>query len=70
MTLPAPQINGALFLDRHDALWYVPGLQPGHWDWRNATPVGTGHPLSETGDLIADVLRETPEGLLLLAYRL
>lgn len=34
MTLLAPQINGALF---HGALWYVPGLEPGHWDWRYAT---------------------------------
>jgi hypothetical protein len=30
LTLLAPQINGALFLDRHELLWYVPGLEPGH----------------------------------------
>ncbi|MFF4879585.1 hypothetical protein [Micromonospora sp. NPDC000668] len=39
MTLLAPQINGAVFLDAAKALWYVPSLEPGHLDWRNATPV-------------------------------
>ncbi|WP_089006438.1 hypothetical protein [Micromonospora viridifaciens] len=39
MALLALQINGALFLDYHGTLWYVPGLEPDHWDWRYATPV-------------------------------
>ena len=70
MTLLAPQINGALFLDRHDVLWYVPGLQPGHWDWRYASPVPAGYPLYETGDLITDLLREAGTGLISVAHLL
>ncbi|MDG4838344.1 hypothetical protein O7631_17635 [Micromonospora sp. WMMD967] len=38
MTLLAPQINGAVFLDGANALWYVHSLEPRHWDWRYATP--------------------------------
>jgi hypothetical protein len=48
MTLLAPQINGALFLGGGDTLWFVPALEPGHWDWRYANPVAAGHPLGET----------------------
>jgi hypothetical protein len=59
MTLLAPQINGALFLDRDDALWFVPALEPGHWDWRCATPVTVGLPLAETAALITGFLHET-----------
>lgn len=70
MTLLAPQINGALFLDHHGALWHVPGLKPGHWDWRYATPIGLGHPLFEAADLIAGLLRETHAGLLPLVHLL
>ncbi|MFI5893825.1 hypothetical protein ACIA5D_27360 [Actinoplanes sp. NPDC051513] len=70
MTLLVPQINGAMFLDRHDELWYVPGLLPGHWDWRNATPISSGHPLSEIGDRTASLLHETHEGVLCLVHRL
>lgn len=69
-TLLAPQINGALFLDRYDTLWYVPGLEPGHWDWRCATPVDIGHPLFATSTLIAEFLRETHAQLLPLTHRL
>ncbi|WP_275407969.1 hypothetical protein [Actinoplanes regularis] len=63
MTLFAPQINGALFLDTDDVLWFVPGLEPGHWDWRSATRVNPGHPLFEASDRITDLLRDTNEGL-------
>ncbi len=70
MTLLAPHIGGALFLDRHDALWYVPGLQPGHWDWRYAAPVTPGDPLAETTDLITGFLRDTHTALLPLTHRL
>ncbi|MET8311578.1 hypothetical protein [Micromonospora sp. NPDC005173] len=70
MTLLAPQINGAVFLDAAKALWYVPSLEPGHWDWRNATPVDMGHPLFPASTLIADLLRETHAELLPLLYRL
>jgi hypothetical protein len=70
MTLLAPQIGGALFLNYHGTLWFVPGLQPGHWDWRYATPVDVGHPLFDAADLIADLLRETHDGLLPLIHRL
>ncbi|MFI5489241.1 hypothetical protein [Micromonospora echinaurantiaca] len=70
MTLLAPQINGALFLNYHGTLWYVPALEPGHWDWRYAAPVDIGHPLSEAADLIADFLRDTDAGLLPLIHRL
>lgn len=70
MTLLAPQINGAFFLDRDDLLWFVPGLEPGHWDWRTAAPVSAGHPLSDTGDLITDMLRATNEVLRSLTHRL
>lgn len=62
-TLLAPQTGGALFLDRDDTLWYVPGLQPGHWDWRCAVPVPAGSPLYETGERITDFLREADTGL-------
>jgi hypothetical protein len=70
MTLLAPQINAAVFLDRPDELWYVPGVEPGHWDLHNAALVGAGHPLAETGDRITDLLCETHEGLLRLVHRL
>lgn len=70
MTLLAPQTGGALFLDRHAILWYVPSLQPGHWDWRYATPVTIGHPLAETSDLITELLSDTHTGLLPLTHRL
>ncbi|MER7471258.1 hypothetical protein [Micromonospora sp. NPDC000018] len=64
MTLLAPQINSAKFLDCHGALGYVPGREPGYWDWRYANPVGIGHPLFEASDLIADFLRNAHSGLL------
>jgi hypothetical protein len=70
MTLLAPQINGVLFLGPDHLLWFVPGLEPGHWDWRNATPVHPGHPLDEIGDLISDLLSRTQEGLHALTHRL
>ncbi|BCY07337.1 hypothetical protein [Actinoplanes sp. L3-i22] len=70
MTLLAPQIDGALFLDRDDTLWYVPGLQPGHWDWRRAAPVPAGFPLCEAGDRITDLLSEANTGLFPFADRL
>lgn len=59
MTLLAPQIHGALFLDRDGTLWFVPALQPGHWDWRCATPVTGAHPLAETTTTIGGFLAET-----------
>ncbi|MDT4995497.1 MAG: hypothetical protein QOH97_5389 [Actinoplanes sp.] len=46
MTLLAPQINDALFLHHDGELWHVPGLEPGHWDWRYAAPIGAGTPCS------------------------
>ncbi|GAA0555863.1 hypothetical protein GCM10010172_43390 [Paractinoplanes ferrugineus] len=52
LTVLAPQINGALFLDRDDMLWFVPVLQPGHWDWRCATTVTGGHPLADADALV------------------
>ncbi|SDT13309.1 hypothetical protein [Actinoplanes derwentensis] len=58
ITVLAPQINGALFLDRADALWFVPALQPGHWDWRCATPVTDGHPLADADTLVSTLLAE------------
>ena len=58
MTLLAPQINGALFLDRDDAIWFVPALQPGHGDWRSATPVTGGHPLADADTLVSALLAE------------
>lgn len=70
MTLLAPQIDGALFLDRDDALWFVPALQPGHWDWRYATPVTDGHPLAEIADLIDGFLYEAHERLRAFTHRL
>jgi hypothetical protein len=70
MTLLAPQINGAQLLDRDHRLWFVPGLETGHPDWRNATTVDPGHPLGETGDVIAALLSRTQEGLLALLHRL
>ncbi|GAA3943213.1 hypothetical protein [Actinoplanes auranticolor] len=70
MTLLDPQISGALFLDRDDVLWYVPGLEPGHWDWRNAVPVNAGHPLRDTSDLITGLLRETHARLRSFAHDL
>ncbi|MBM0238795.1 hypothetical protein JNW88_19605 [Micromonospora sp. ATA32] len=70
LTLLARQINGVLFLDHHGALWYVPGLQPGHWDWRYATEIDAGHPLFEASELIADLLRETHTCLLPLIHLL
>jgi hypothetical protein len=70
MTLLAPPVNGALFLDLHGVLWFAPGLEPGHWDWRYATPIDVGHPLFEASDLIADFLRETHAGLLPLIHLL
>lgn len=66
MTLFAPHINGALFLDHHDVLWYVPRLEPGHWDWRHARTVPVGYPMYQTGDLITDLLREANAGLVSL----
>lgn len=70
MTLLAPQINGALFLDRDDALWFVPALQPGHWDWRCATLVTDGHPLAETTDLIGNLLSEAQVALSAFTHHL
>jgi hypothetical protein len=70
ITLLAPQINAAVFLDWHDVLWQVPGLEPGHWDWRAAAPIGTGHPLDATVGLITDLLRETHDVLLSYGQRL
>jgi hypothetical protein len=70
ITLLALQINAAVFLDRHDVLWHVPGLEPGHWDWRAAAPIGIGHPLDDTAGLITDLLRETHDGLLPHGQRL
>jgi hypothetical protein len=69
-TLLAPHIGGALFLDRHDTLWHVPGLEPGHWDWRSASQVTAGHPLSEAAELITNFLCATHESFPPLAYRL
>ncbi|SIM49336.1 hypothetical protein [Micromonospora cremea] len=68
MTLLAPQINGAVFLDAANALWYLPSSEPGHWDWRYATPVDMGHPLFPASTLIADFLRATYTELLPLFY--
>lgn len=68
MTLLAPQINSAMFLDRSNVLWYVPGLEPGHWDWRNASPVSTGHPLYASCDVISDLLYRTHDALLPLIH--
>ncbi|MER7006299.1 hypothetical protein ABT297_25095 [Dactylosporangium sp. NPDC000555] len=70
MTVLAPQIGGALFLDAHDALWFVPALEPGHWDWRYATAVDIGHPLFETSTQIADFLHDTHLMLLPLVHPL
>lgn len=70
MTLLAPQIGGALFLNYHGTLWYVPCLQPGHWDWRYATAVDLGHPIADAADLIEQLLRDTHEGLLPLIHRM
>lgn len=70
MTLLAPPINGAVFLDAANALWYVPSLEPGHWDWRYATCVDVGHPLFPASTLITGLLRETHAALLPLLYRL
>ncbi|MBB2940510.1 hypothetical protein FB565_000214 [Actinoplanes lutulentus] len=70
MTLLAPQINSAIFLDHNNILWVVPGLQAGHWDWRNAVPVSIGHPLSATSDLLSRLLYEAHESLLPLIHRL
>ncbi|UQU66793.1 hypothetical protein COUCH_11215 [Couchioplanes caeruleus] len=56
MTLLAPQINGALFLDRAAALCFVPAFQPGHWDWRCATPGTEGHPLADVDPLVSTLL--------------
>ena len=70
MTLLTPQFTGALFLDRDDVLCSVPGLEPGHWDWHNATLVDTGHPPADTSKLITDLLRETNAGLRSLTHRL
>ncbi|MFI7578279.1 hypothetical protein [Micromonospora sp. NPDC049497] len=70
MTLLAPQINGAVFLDVTRALWYVPSMEPDHWDWRYATCVNVGDPLFPASILIAGFLRETHAGLLPLLYHL
>ncbi|MEV4709680.1 hypothetical protein [Actinoplanes sp. NPDC049316] len=58
MTLLAPQIKGALFLDRDTTLWFVPTLQPEHWDWRCATPVTDGHPIADADTLVSTLLAE------------
>ncbi|MFI1995288.1 hypothetical protein [Actinoplanes sp. NPDC020271] len=52
MTLFNPQINGALFLDHDDVLWYESGLKSLHWDWHNAAPVDAKHRLRDAGELI------------------
>lgn len=70
MTLLAPQIGGALFLNWHGTLWFVPALEPGHWDWRYAAPVDLGHPVDPAADLIADFLHQTHEELLPLIHRM
>ena len=70
MTLLTPQIGGAVFLNWHGPLWFVPALEPGHWDWRYATPVDDGHPLQTVANLVADFLHETHEGLLPLIHRM
>ncbi|MEV6815115.1 hypothetical protein [Micromonospora sp. NPDC051296] len=69
MTLLAPQISGALFLNYHGTLWFVPGLEPGHWDWRFATPLPIDHPLVEAANVIAGLLRGTHARLLRLIHR-
>ena len=68
MTLLAPQIHGALFLDHDGTPWHVPGLEPGHWDWRYAAPVDSGHPLIEVSDTIAEFLDMTGARLLSLTH--
>lgn len=70
MTLLAPQIGGAVFLNYHGTLWFVPGLEPGHWDWRYAAPVDLGHPLFDAADLIAEFLRQTHAELVPLIHRM
>ncbi|MBB5871949.1 hypothetical protein F4553_005328 [Allocatelliglobosispora scoriae] len=70
MILLTPEVGGAMFLNYHGALWYVPALEPGHWDWRYATPVDVGHPLFDAADLIIDLLRDTHKALLPLIHRM
>ena len=62
MTLLTPQITGALFLDRDDVLWFVPGLEPGHWDWRNATPVNLAKLAAALDCPIVVLERKRPPG--------
>ncbi|MER7457339.1 hypothetical protein [Micromonospora sp. NPDC126480] len=70
MTLLAPQIGEALFLNYHGALWFVPALEPDHWDWRNAAPRRLGHPLFDAADLMAEFLRQTHAELVPLIHRM
>lgn len=69
MTLLAPQIGAALFLDRQGALWIVPGLEPGHWDWRCATPIHVTHPYVDAADQITGLIHETTTTLIPLIHR-
>ncbi|WFE48890.1 hypothetical protein [Micromonospora sp. WMMD1155] len=69
MTPLAPQINGVGFLDDANALWYLPSLEPGHWDWRYATPVDVD-PLFPASTLFTGLLRKTHAALLPVLYRL
>jgi hypothetical protein len=36
----------------------VSALQPGHWDWRCATPVTGDHPLADADTLVSTLLAE------------
>ncbi|GAA1843098.1 hypothetical protein [Asanoa iriomotensis] len=59
LTLLAPEVGGALFLNFHGTLWFVSAPEPGHWDWRHATPVDVGHRLLATAIAIADALHSS-----------
>jgi hypothetical protein len=69
-TLIVPEVGGILFLDYGLTLWFVPSLEPGHWDWQCAVPVGSKHPLGKAADHLSDLLFEAHEALLPLIHRM
>jgi hypothetical protein len=65
LTVHSPQTGGALFLDRQNRIWHVPGIEPGCWDWHNAIHSDTdaGYPLISAEPVLIETLRRAGEAL-------
>ena len=57
ITLLANRWNCALFLNQDGALWQVPALTDGTWDWENAGEIDTRHDFYNATVAIAHLLR-------------